>query len=132
MVIGRGVIGQCNVVSGGRVYPRSVMISAMSKLHQDLGHRDFVIGDFVWVTDPKMRPFLRGFIVAIDDYQERCTIVLDGAPKVFSQIGGGRWRVSCSKLVAPSLLDRLAFEGETGRSPKHQPWPSKHRLRMSI
>jgi len=128
------VIGQCDTVSGSRIYPRSVMISAMSKLRQDLGHRDFVIGDFVWATDPKMRPFLRGFIVAIDDYQERCAIALDGAPKVFSRIRGGRWRVSCSKLVAPSPLDRLAFEGEggPGRSPKHQPWPSKHQLRMSI
>jgi len=126
------VIGQCDTVSGSRVYPRSVMISAMSKLRQDLGHRDFVIGDFVWVTDPKMRPFLRGFIVTIDDYQERCTIVLDGAPKVFSQIRGSRWRVRCSKLVAPSLLDRLAFEGGTGRSSKHRPWPSAHELRMAV
>ena len=98
-------------------------------------HRGFSVGSYVWSTDPDVRCFVRGVVEKIHGapYDDFCTIKIDDAPtRLYAMMRGGRMRIRCSKLIAPNVLDRLAFEDSRDSKPKHHQWPSKHRLKMSI
>jgi hypothetical protein len=102
----------------------------------------FSVGTYVWSTDPEMRYYVRGVVVKAEPQYmwfsssippvDYCVIVITDAPKVYGKMRGGRLRVRCSKLVEPSILERLAFEASISSKTKHQPWPSRQRLKMAV
>lgn len=116
--------------------------TAMAPIHQEAIAVSFSVGSYVWSTDPTMRFFIRGTVVRVDPESDwwtgsivpdrRCAILITDAPKVYCQLRGGLLRVRCSKLVAPSVLERLAFEAASGNTPRRHQWPSKRQLKMSI
>jgi hypothetical protein len=88
------------------------------------------VGDYIWSDEPKMRPFIKGYVISVSEKNVWLTIALDSPLRRYAMIKGGRLRINKNRIIKPDVLDRLALEAS---SPRKTPrWPSAEWLKMAI